>query len=249
MLRLLKNNTDNINYHSNIQINQLHDLYTKSQSISKYIENETEKSLNQNLLEDKDLEYVSFKPKYAFTIKANFQNYSDYASIGVINLAYAKEAYYIFDVYDSFLDTNQKLLSRNYVKLYKILSSFTDTSIYFDDKILAKEYRNLYIPSYYMNSDIDKFYLKISFFNPGNGTLRFFQCYDYLIDSSKNYFEVTIDKTDKTYYIDLFTFSYSMTEIIQTQAEKSQVNKNSINKLLPPKPKQKVTITSKGTII
>jgi hypothetical protein len=58
----------------------------------------------------------------------------------------------------------------------KIVTTEMSTDIYFENKKMNKEYTNIYLPSYFINTTADTFYLKISFFNATNGKLRFFEC-------------------------------------------------------------------------
>jgi hypothetical protein len=247
---ILKQNTSGNGYNINIDINNIHNFTPKSESIKKYIDYETKKVLNQTLIDDKDVEYVTFIPRDNFTLIPYFSGVTDYGAIGIINFAFIKEAYYIFDVYDNFLETNQKLISRNYVKLFRIFSSFTSTAVPFKNSKLDKEYRNIYIPSYYVNNlTANTFYLKVSFFNPSNGRLRFFECSSSNLDSSKNYFKIILDKQNKLYYIYNGLTSYNIYEVIQEKAESTQINEDGINLLLPPELKAKKTITGRGKFI
>jgi len=246
MLRLLNNNSD-INI--NLNISQIHDFSNKSESIKKYIDYEVEKTLDESLMEEQDVEHVSFIPKSNFTLNVKFaNNLTSYTDIGLVTYAFINESFYLFDIYDSFVENTQKLISRNFTKLSKIFSIFnTSASINFDNKKLSKEFRSVYIPQYLLESG-DTFYLKISFFNAANGKLRFFQCGQEK-DSRKNYFKIILDKTNKTYYIYNDLPSYTITELIEPELEKKQVNENAKNKLLPPIPKELKTINSKGRFI
>lgn len=247
MLKLIKNINDDFNV--NININQLHDFIPKSESIKKYIDYEVEKTLDESLLEEIDVEQVTFIPKSNFTINFKFNNNTTtYNSIGITDYNFVKECFYLFDVYDSFIENTQKLISRNYVNLPKVFSTFTSNAfINFDNKKLSKEYRSIYIPQYLLESG-DTFYLKISFFNSSNGKLRFFKC-GQEEDSQKFYFKITLNKVNKTYYIYNNLSNYTITEVVEPELEKAQTNENRTNKLLPPLLKQNNTITSRGTFI
>lgn len=247
MLKLTKSNSEDFNI--NIGINNLHEYIPKNEAIKKYINYETEKAVAQTLIDDKDVEHITFIPAQSFSIIPYFNNNTDYGAIGIKDLVYVKESFYIFDVYDNFSEGNQKLLSRNFLKLLTVFSSFTSTLINFPNSKLAKGYRNIYIPADYINNTTaDTFYLKISFFNSANGKLRFFQCNNQSLDSLKNYLKITLDKANKTYYINNGNSPFNIYEIIQEKLEKSQINDNGINKLGPPELKIK-TITNKGKFI
>lgn len=246
MLTVTKYNSENLSI--NININNKFEYIPKSESIKKYIDYETEKVLKQTLIDDRDVENISFIPKNPFSIIPYFNNLTDYGSIGITNLVFVREAFYVFDIYDSFSDTNQRLLSRNFLKLLTVFSSFTSTNILFDNKKLGKGYRNIYIPSYYLDTlTSNTVYLKISFFNPANGKLRFFECNSAAIDGSKNYFKITIDKDKKTYFITDSPL-YNIYQVIQQKTEDAQVNDKGINKLGVPTLKIK-TISNKGKAI
>jgi hypothetical protein len=246
MLRLLKNNG---NLNINFNINQIHDFTPKNEAIKKYIDYEVAKTTSESLLEEKDVEHVSFIPKFNFTLNIKFANNgTTYQSAGITNYTFVNECFYLFDIYDTFVENTQTFISRNYVKLGKVFSSFTSNAfINFDNKKLSKEFRSVYIPEYLLESG-DTFYLKISFFNAANGKLRFFKCGQEQ-DSQKNYFKIILDKPNKTYYIYNNLASYTITELIEGELEKRQINQNAKNLLLPPIPNEQKTITSTGKFV
>ncbi len=247
---ILSQNTSGNGYSVNIDINQSFNLLPKSESIKKYIDSETKKAFAQTLIDDKDEEYVTFIPRDNFNLVPYFNNVADYGAAGITNFAFTKESYYIFDLYDNYSEGNQKLLSRNYVKLFRVFSAFTATTISFKNSKLSKEFSNIYIPSdIIVNTNKTTFFLKISFFNSANGKLRFFECSPGSIDSSKNYFKIFIDKVNKLYYIYNGFPSYDIYEVIQEKLEKSQVNQDAIGRVAPPEIKTKKTITSRGKFI
>ena len=156
----------------NFGLNQKHDYTPKSESIKKYVDSEVNKVLQQSLDEDKDIEHISFKPKVDYVFKAYFNNVPSYTGAGftskyiVSNTLYKDESFYLFDLYDSYIDNNQNLISRNFVKMSKIVTNVDTTDIKFESKIFNKEYTNIYIPSYFINTTADTFYLKVSFHHP-----------------------------------------------------------------------------------
>ena len=120
--------TDKINNLSlNFDINQKHDFIPKSESIKKYVDSELNKFLEESRAAEKDLEYVSFIPSQSFYLRGYFNNTDSYNSVGFTNFyltatsVYTEESYYIFDLYDSFEDNNQELISRNFIKMSKIV--------------------------------------------------------------------------------------------------------------------------------
>jgi hypothetical protein len=241
----------------NIDINQKHDFIPKSESIKKYIDSEIKKVLAESLAEDRDVEHVSFIPKNNFILTPFFKGVSNYTTIGITSntLAsiYTEEGYYIFDLYNSFSESNQKLLSRNFTKLARIYISDNTTDITFESKKIAKEYRNIYIPSYFIDTTTaNTFYLKVSFFNPVNGKLRFFQCNNN-DDSSKNYLQLKIDKKTKKYEviggIIISANKFKLTEVIEPLLEANNKNDNTINKVSPPPIRANRTITTRGKFI
>jgi hypothetical protein len=245
----------------NIDINQKHDFIPKNQSIKKYIDSEIRKVLAESLAEDRDAEHVSFIPKNDFILTPFFRGANNYNVIGFKNdtLAriYNEEGYYIFDLYNSFSESNQKLLSRNFIKLARIYKDINTTDITFESKKIAKEYRNIYIPSYFIDTTTaDTFYLKVSFFNPVNGYLRFFQCNNNN-DSSKNYLQLKIDREKRTYQviggirINIInqTDKFKLVEVIDSLSEANNINGNRINNIGPPEISSNRIITTRGTFI
>jgi hypothetical protein len=258
MLTLVTNLSSDLTL--DIPINQKHDFIPKSESIKKFIDYEINRILTQSKFEDKDIEHVSFIPKENFLLSPHFNNQPTYQNAGFTNFyitgtnIYTQESYYIFDLYDSFVDNNQILLTRNFVKMSKIVESLT-TTINFDvSKKIVKEFINIYIPSYFIDSKTDEFYLKISFFNALNGSFRFFECSSTEKGSMKNYFKIKIDKTNKTYtflngdIINNTPKTYKISQVFEVEKEKNNINNNTIQKLTP-NLKKKKTITSKGTFI
>jgi hypothetical protein len=252
----------------NINLNQKTDFTPKSDSIKKYINKEIETVLKESLLDDKDVEHISFKPKNKYIFTCFFNGVKSYSGAGfenrfiVSNTIFKDESFYLFDLYDSYIDINQNLISRNYVKMSKIVKTTDDTTIVFEPKI-NKEYSNIYIPSYFINASADTFYLKISFFNAVNGKLRFFECSSNEDSSLKNYFKIKINKTNNTYeilngnIIDSYNSygstyqSYSnfkISQIIETQKELIITDGNSLPRIKPTI-NTKTIITTKGKII
>jgi len=247
----------------NVDLNQKHDFTPKSESIKKYIDYEVNKVLQQSLEDDKDIEIVSFKPNINYIFKPYFKDVPSYTGAGfttnyiVFNTLYKDESFYLFDLYDNYTDNNQNLISRNFIKMSKIVTTADTTDIKFEVKIINKEYTNIYIPSYFMNTSADTFYLKISFFNATNGKLRFFECSTTDNSSLKNYFKIKLDKNNKNYEIlngDILTNvnnqtkTYKISEVIEPQKESATTNENSIP-AIKPTIKTKTTITSKGKFI
>jgi hypothetical protein len=251
--------TDKINNLSlNFDINQKHDFIPKSESIKKYVDSELNKFLEESRASEKDLEYVSFIPSQSFYLRGYFNNTDSYNSVGFTNFyltatsVYTEESYYIFDLYDSFEDNNQELISRNFIKMSKIVKDIT-TNIFFDvSKKIVKEFVNIYIPSYFINEGKDTFYLKVNFFNAINGKFRFFKCSTTDENASQNYLTLKIDKTTKTYNIiggDIISPNvYKISEVAEPQKEEKTMNDNKIKKTTPIIKLNKL-ITSKGKFI
>jgi hypothetical protein len=254
--------TDKINNLSlNFDINQKHDFTPKSESIKKYVDSELNKVLEESRASEKDVEYVSFIPSESFYLRGYFDNTDSYNSIGFTNFyltgtnIYTQESYYIFDLYDSFEDNNQELISRNFIKMSKIVKD-TTTNIFFDvSKKITKEFINIYIPSYFINEGKDIFYLKVNFFNAINGKFRFFKCSEIDENASQNYLTLKIDKTTKTYNIlngNIISLNtpnvYKISEIAETKKEEKLMNNNKIKKTAPIIKSNKL-ITSRGTFI
>jgi hypothetical protein len=254
--------TDKINNLAlNFDINQKHDFTPKSESIKKYVDYEVNKVLEESRASEKDLEYISFIPSESFYLRGYFDNVDSYKSVGFTNFyltgtsIYTQESFYIFDLYDSFEDNNQELLSRNFVKMSKIVKDLT-TNIFFDvSKKITKEFVNIYVPSYFINEGKDTFYLKINFFNAINGKFRFFKCSETDENASQNYLTIQIDKTTKTYNIiggDIISLNtpnvYKISEIAEPKKEEQLANNNKIKKTAPIIKPNKL-ITSKGKFI
>jgi hypothetical protein len=250
----------NNNLSLNFDINQIHDFVPKSQLIKKYIDLEVNKVLEESRASEKDLEFISFKPNESFYLRPHFNNLPSYNNVGFTDFyltgtnVYTQESYYIFDLFDSFEDNNQELLSRNFVKMSKIVKD-TTTNIFFDiSKKILKEFVNIYVPSYFIKQGVDTFYLKIYFFNSVNGKFRFFKCSETNESASQNYLTLQIDNTTKTYNIiggdilELQPNVYKISQIVEQQTEERLVNENKIKKTTPIiKPNK--TITSKGKFI
>jgi len=254
--------TDKINNLSlNFDINQKYDFIPKNESIKKYVDSEVNKVLEESRASEKDLEYISFIPSQSFYLRGYFNNTNSYNSVGFTNFyltgtsIYTEESYYVFDLYDSFDDNNQELISRNFVKMSKIVKDVT-TDIFFDvSKKIAKEFVNIYIPSYFIATTADTFYLKINFFNAINGKFRFFKCSTTDENASQNYLTLKINKTTKTYNIiggDKLSLNpphiYKISEVVEPKKEEQLLDENKIKKLkLIVKPNK--TITNKRKFI
>jgi hypothetical protein len=246
----------------NFDLNQKHDFTPKSESIKKYVDSEIQKVLDQSLIDDKDVEFVSFKPITTYIFQGYFKDSYSYTGAGfstnyiVSNTLYKDESFYLFDLYDTYVDNNQTLISRNFVKMSKIVTTIDTTDINFQPNILNKEYVNIYIPSYFIPTTADTFYFKISFFNATNGKLRFFECSTNDIGSLKNYFKLKLNKTNKTYEIlngnilasSNQSKSYKISEVIEPIKESKITDQSSIPRIKP-LIKTKTTITAKGTFI
>jgi len=251
--------TDKINNLSlNFDINQKHDFIPKSESIKKYVDSEVNKVLEESRASEKDLEYISFIPSQSFYLRGYFNNIDSYNSVGFTNFyltgtsVYTEESYYIFDLYDSFEDNNQELISRNFIKMSKIVKD-TTTNIFFDvSKKITKEFVNIYIPSYFINERKDTFYLKINFFNAVNGKFRFFRCSETDENASQNYLTLQINNTTKTYVIIggnvIAPNVYKISEVVEPNKEEKLINNNKIKKTAPIIKPNKI-ITSKGKFI
>lgn len=256
MLTLLTNKISSLTL--NIDINQQHDFIPKSESIKKYVDSEIERVINESLLEDRDVENISFKPASTFVLRPYFNDSNSYIDLGfkinyiTARTTFTEESFYIFDLYDSYNDTNQKLISRNFVKMSKVATG-ASTDIRFETKKLSKEFINIYVPSYFIDTT-DTFYLKISFFNSMDGNLRFFQCSNFEGDNLKNYFKIKINKNNKTYEIlngNILTTNpniYKLSQVIEVEKEKRLANNNKKSNLIP-KIKTNKTITTKGKFI
>jgi len=244
-------------YTLNIDINQQHDFGPKSESIYKYINSEIEKVIQESLATNQDQENISFKPSKDFVIRPYFNNTATYEAAGFTGTTgrnnYTDESFYIFDLFDNYSNTNQLLLSRNFVKLTKIYTA-TTTDINFYFKKIVKEHTNIYIPSYFIPTTADTFYLKISFFNALTGDFRFFECSKTEQDALKDYFKIKINKVKKTFDIlngDVVAINsniYKITEVIELTKEQKLINTNRISKLRTIKSNKKI-ITSRGIII
>jgi hypothetical protein len=250
-----------IDYEINFDLEHTHNFIPKSESIKKYIDSEIERVLYESLLEDKDVEMLSFKPSPDFIIRPYFNGIGDYNGAGftdfyiTANTLYIEESFYLFDIYDSFSDNNQKLLSRNFAKGTKVIRK-KQTDIAFENKTITKEFANIYIPTYFTYTG-DTCYMKIQFFNSTNGKLRYFKCNDdptNQLDNSKNYLKIFLDKTNNTYKIiggDILTFNpnvYKISEVIEPIKEKEELNNNITTKLKPNVKTEKI-ITNKGRFI
>ena len=258
MLTVVTDKSSNLTL--NFDINQIHDFIPKSESIKKYVDSEVNKVLEESRMSEKDLEFVSYKPNESFYLRGYFNDLPSYNSVGYTDFyltgtnVYTQESYYIFDLFDSFEDNNQELLSRNFVKMSKIVKD-TTTNIFFDvSKKIVREFVNIYVPSYFIKQGIDTFYLKIYFFNSINGKFRFFKCSETDENASKNYLTLQINNTNKTYNIiggnilEPQPNVYKISEVVEPQKEQQVVNQNKIKKTIPIiKPNK--TITSKGKFI
>jgi hypothetical protein len=258
MLTILTDKTSNLSL--NFDINHKHDFVPKSESIKKYVDSEVNKVLEESRNSEKDLEFISFKPNESFYLRSHFEGVSSYEPVGFTNFfltgtnVYTQESFYIFDLYDSFEDNNQELLSRNFIKMSKIVKD-ASTNIFFDvSKKIVKEFVNIYVPAYFINQGVDIFYLKIYFFNAINGKFRFFKCSETDENASQNYLTLQIDKTTKTYGIiggDIISFQpnvYKISEIAEPEKEQKIINENKIKKTTPIIKPNKI-ITTKGKFI
>lgn len=248
----------------NFDLNQKHDFIPKSESIKKYVDSEVEKVLDQSLIDDKDFEIVSFKPNIDYIFTGFFNNSASYLGAGfstkyiVSSTLYKDESFYLFDLYDNYVDNNQTLISRNFVKMSKIVTNTDTTNLNFKSNILSREYVNIYIPSYFIPTTADTFYFKISFFNATNGKLRFFECSSSDSGSLKNYFKLKLNKTNKTYEIlngsaNLLSSTnssktYKISEVIETIKESKITDQSSIPRIRP-LIKTKTTITAEGKFV
>lgn len=248
----------------NFDLNQKHDFIPKSESIKKYVDSEVEKVLDQSLIDDKDFEIVSFKPNIDYIFRGFFNNSASYLGAGfstkyiVSSTLYKDESFYLFDLYDNYVDNNQTLISRNFVKMSKIVTNTDTTDLNFKPNILSREYVNIYIPSYFIPTTADTFYFKISFFNATNGKLRFFECSSSDSGSLKNYFKLKLNKTNKTYEIlngsgNLLSSTnssktYRISEVIETIKESTITDQSSIPRIRP-LIKTKTTITAEGKFV
>ena len=258
MLTVLTDKINDLNL--NIDLFQKHDFVPKSESIKKYIDLEVEKVLAESRLSEKDLELISFIPNANFTLRAYFNNTTSYNTVGFTNLfltantLYTQESYYVFDLFDTFEDNNQTLISRNFVKMSKIVKDLTTDIIFDVSKKIVKEFVNIYIPSYFINEGVDTFYMKIYFFNATNGKFRYFKCSDTDENASKNYLKLQINRTNKTYSIIggdkviVNSSIYKISQVIEPKKEEELLNDNKIRKIKPLIKTTKI-ITSKGTFI
>lgn len=242
----------------NFDINQKHDFTPKSESIKKYVDYEVNKVLEESRASEKDLEYISFIPSKSFYLRTYFDDTSSYSKVGFTDFyltgttIYTQESYYIFDLYDSFEDNNQELLSRNFVKMSKIVKD-TTTNIFFDvSKKMTKEFVNIYVPSYFINEGKNTLYLKVNFFNAINGKFRFFKCSQTDEKASQNYLTLKIDNTTKTYDIiggDIISLNapnvYKITQNIEPKKEEDLMNDNKVKKIRPIIRQNRI-ITSRG---
>jgi hypothetical protein len=248
----------------NFDLNQKHDFIPKSESIKKYVDSEVEKVLDQSLIDDKDFEVVSFKPIINYIFRGFFKGSDSYVGAGfstnyiVSNTLYKDESFYLFDLYDNYVDNNQTLISRNFVKMSKIVTNVDTTELNFESNNINKEYVNIYIPSYFIPTTADTFYFKISFFNATNGKLRFFECSSSDSGSLKNYFKLKLNKTNKTYEIlngsgnfissTNTSKTYRISEVIERIKESKITDQSSIPRIRP-LIKTKTTITARGTFV
>jgi hypothetical protein len=255
-----------VDFQINFDLENTHNFIPKSESIKKYIDSEIDRVLDESLLEDKDVEMLSFKPSSNFILRPYFSGstgsynphynsagFSDFFITG--SSLYIEESFYLFDIYNSYSDNNQILLSRNFAKGTKVIKS-GQTDIMFENKIITKEFTNVYVPTYFTYSS-NTCYMKIQFFNSVNGKLRYFKCNDdpnNLLDNSKNYLEIYLDKTNYTYQIingDILSFNpnvYKISEVIEPIKETEELNNNITSKIKPNLKTEKI-ITSKGKFI
>lgn len=245
-------------YTLNFDLTQNHDFTPKSEAINKYINSEIDRIVNESLLSNLDQELISFKPSKDFILRPYFSDVASYEKVGFTGTTrkniYTDESFYVFDVYDNYTNTNQNLLSRNFVKLTKVYSS-TTTDIKFYNKKIVKEFTNIYIPSYFI-STTNIYYLKISFFNSLTGDFRFFECSKNELDGLKDYFKIQIDKDKKTFEIlngDVINFgsfgkTYKISQVIESKKEERLFNSNRITKLRKINNNKKI-ITTSGKII
>jgi hypothetical protein len=244
----------------NIDIQQKHDFGPKSESIKKFIDYEISRVLEESRAAERDLELISFRPKSNFILRPHFNNQASYSNVGFTDFyltgtsVFTQESFYIFDLFDKFEENNQTLLSRNFIKMSKIVKDTTTDVIFDVSKKIVKEFVNIYVPSYFIKQGVDTFYLKVFFFNALDGSFRFFQCSTTDEKSSKNYLNVKIDNNDKTYSIiggDTISTNpnvYKITQIIEPKREEEEANKNKIKKTKP-SVKLNKTITAKGKFI
>lgn len=247
MLRLTTSDIDS-DFSLNIDLSQKIDYTPKSESIKKYINTEIEKVLQESLESDKYIETISFRPAINYVFVPYFNNVPTYSAAGFSdsylanNSVFKNESFYLFDLYDSYVDANQTLISRNFLKMskidFRVFTNSQNTDISFDLKTILKEYVNIYVPSYFMNTTADTFYFKISFFNATNGKLRYFECSKNESDNLKNYFKIKLNKNEKTYEIlngDILSninnikHFYKISEVIEPEKEIKQIgNKTDI---------------------
>ena len=264
MIKILKNN--NFDYGIDVNLEHQHDFVPKSEAIKKYIDSEIERVLQESLLEDKDIEMLSFKPSSSLILRPHFKDSTgsynpNYNSAGFSDFfitgsgLYVEESFYIFEIYNNYVETNQILLSKNYVKGSKIIKN-RQTDIMFENKKIPKEFVNIYIPTYFTYSS-NTCYMKVKFFNSVNGKLRYFLCNDdptNQLDSIKNYLKIVLNTSNNTYQITNGTVLstnpnvYKITEFIDLTKEKDELNENTSNKVRPTIKAEKI-ITSKGKFI
>jgi hypothetical protein len=263
MIRILKD--VDFGYKIDVNLEHQHDFVPKSEAIKKYIDSEIERVLQESLLEDKDIEMLSFKPSSNFILRPYFSGSTgynpNYNSAGFSNFfitgsgLYIEESFYIFEIYSNYIDNNQILLSKNYVKGPKIIKT-NQTDIMFENKKIPKEFVNIYIPTYFTYSS-NTCYMKVRFFNSVNGKLRYFLCNDdptNQLDSNKNYLKIVFNTNDYTYQITNGTVLstnpnvYKLTEFIDLLKEKDELNENITSKVRPTVKTEKI-ITSKGKFI
>lgn len=259
MIRILKD--IDYGYEVDVNLEHSHDFTPKSESIKKYIDSEIDRVLYESLQADKDVEMLSFKPASNFIIRPYFSGLTTYSGAGfsdyyiTADTLYIEESFYLFEIYDSFSDNNQVALSKNFIKGTKIIKR-RETDILFETKKIAKEYVNIYIPTYFTYSS-DTCYMKIQFFNSVNGKLRYFRCKDdpnKQLDNSKNYLKILLDRTNLTYQIiggDVLSLNpnvYKITEVVEPLKETEEANANITSKIRPTVRTEKI-ITSKGKFI
>ena len=213
MLTIVSDFTNNVNtsFTLNVDITQKIDFTPKKESIKKYIDTEIEKIIKDSFDDDRDIEHISFRPEINYFFVTHFGGIPSYLDAGFTNDLLSKnnvfkdQSFYLFDLYDTFIDASQNLISRNFLKFSRVKfltnNPILETNINFKRESIQKEYTNIYIPSYFMDSNIDTFYFKISFFNATNGKLRFFECSENETDNLKNYFKIKLNKKDLTYQI------------------------------------------------
>jgi len=246
MLKLYKDSASDLS----LNINLVSKPDYLNDGLDKYVDQEVQKSIKQN----RNNEFISFKPSNSFSIKPYFKNENTYLNAEFVESDFIAgnnfidASYWFFDIYDTYDKLNQNLLSRNFVKMEKVLDNGVYPIINFKNEKLVKEYTNIYIPTYFIGTEV---FMEIRFFNSRNGRLRTFQTND-KEGALQNYFNIKLDTENQLFIINndglILDNGYRINEIIEVNRETNEIN-SEVQPTINLVKKTKKTITTKGIFI